>query len=150
MKFSAALLLAPLVAAMPSRHYIRTVNGTMPSTYANVDITEFTVRETLAGNTLQVTGIESVSFVINGDLVCSASPPSAAGYASSCEDPSSPFSFELLNSTMPSAFGLKIYKATSAFNGMYGTGDITTACRSGGGSIQICDQVSENTIVIGY
>lgn len=107
MKFT-AVLFAGLAAAIPTNR----VNGTAPdpSTYDNIDISSLNVRETLEGNTLKVTGIESVSFLLNTNVTCAADAPGTEGKVFPCG--STPYSFGLINGTT-TQFGLRIYKATS-------------------------------------
>lgn len=112
MQFAAALLLAPLAAALPTI-FNPAHNGTAPdpSTYENVDISSFSVLESIDVNTAQVTGIERVDFVINGNTTCSAEAPGTAGKVFGCAS-GSPYSFGLINGTT-SQFGLRLYKQTS-------------------------------------
>lgn len=119
MKFS-AVLFAGLAAAAPNkvvRDYnpvnpAHPINGTAPdpSTYDNIQITDLLVREQLNGNTLEVLGIELVSFTINSNITCEADSPGLDGKVFPCG--STPFSFGLVNGTVDD-FALRIYKATS-------------------------------------
>lgn len=117
MKFT-PILFAGLAAASPCSSSTKysppstQVNATAPdpSTYDNIQITDLLVRENLNGNTLQVLGIESVSFTINANVTCSADAPGTDGKVFGCG--STPYSFGLLNGTT-SDFALRIYKATS-------------------------------------
>lgn len=115
MKFS-PILFAGLAAATPCASKYTPpstqVNATAPdpSTYDNIQITDFLVREELNGNTLQVLGIESVSFTLNGNVTCEADAPGTEGKVFGCG--STAYSFGLINGTTED-FGLRIYKATS-------------------------------------
>ncbi|KAJ4417403.1 hypothetical protein N0V82_006170 [Gnomoniopsis sp. IMI 355080] len=146
MKFTAALLLAPLAAAAPTiinpAH-----NGTAPdpSTYENVNISGLSLRESINATTTKVLGIERVDFYINGNVSCSAVAPGTQGKVFGCDG--TPYSFGLVNGTT-SQFGLRLYKQTSPFAGWTGSGDVATYCRSGGGAVEICEQVTPSTIVI--
>lgn len=162
MKFTPILALAGLAAAVPCSEHSSSssssssntaaaytpssVNGTAPdpSTYENVDITDFSVREEYANSTT-VQSIESVYFVLNGNTTCQANDPGLDGTVFTCGETS--YRFGLINGT-ESDFALRIYKATSAFVGWYGVGDVPTYCHTGGGSVQQCNQIVETTIVI--
>lgn len=120
MKFTVTpLLVAGLVAASPcasTKPYTppsTLVNATAPdpSTYDNIQITDLLVREQLNGNTLQVLGIESVSFTLNSNVTCEADAPGLDGKVFGCGS-SGPYSFGLINGTTED-FALRIYKATS-------------------------------------
>lgn len=108
MKFTAAVLLAPLAAALPTiinpAH-----NGTAPdpSTYENVDVSSLSIREITNAT---ATGIERVDFYINGNVSCSAVSPGTQGKVFGCDGTS--YSFGLVNGTT-SQFGLRLYKQTS-------------------------------------
>lgn len=85
-----------------------------PSTYENVDISEFSVREQY-GNGSQILSsaeltIESVSFLINGNTTCAADSPGLEGTVFVCGD--TPYRFGLVNGT-ETEYGLRIYKQTS-------------------------------------
>lgn len=112
MKFTAALLLAPLAAAAPAAVSNPAHNGTAPdpSTYENVDITSLYISETLS-STLAVLSIDRVDFVINGNTTCGAANPGLQGDVFGC-DGDSPYSFGLINGTT-SEFALRIYKQTA-------------------------------------
>lgn len=118
MKFT-PLIFAGLAAAVPctstgSKYSPPStqVNATAPdpSTYDNINISDLLIREQLNGNTLQVTGIELVSFTINSNVTCEADSPGTQGKVFGCG--STPYSFGLINGTT-SQYALNIYKATS-------------------------------------
>lgn len=117
MKFSPVLLLAGLAAAVPctssgASGISHSTNATAPdpSTYENVDITNFSVREQLANNTLTVQSIESVYFNVNGNTTCQASNPGLEGTVFVCGETA--YRFGLINGTT-TTFGLRLYKQTS-------------------------------------
>lgn len=113
MKFTAALLFAGLAAALPSSHgFQHSTNGTAPdpSSYENVDITEFSVREQLSNSSIAVESIASVYFVLNGNTTCSAENPGLEGAVFGCGE--TRYSFGLVNGT-DTDFALRIYKTTS-------------------------------------
>lgn len=111
MQFSPVLLFAGLVAAVPCTSTNPAHNGTAPdpSTYENVDITNFSVRETY-GNTSAVSDIESVSFTLNGNVTCTGNEPGLSGDVFPCGETF--YSFGLINGTT-TQFGLRVYKQTS-------------------------------------
>lgn len=107
-----ALFFAGLAAAAPSSLLATLTNGTAPdpSSYENVDITDFSVREQLAGSSLAVESIASVYFVLNGNTTCKAENPGLEGTVFGCGETN--YSFGLVNGT-DTDFALRIYKATS-------------------------------------
>lgn len=114
MKSTAALLLAPLAAALPTVAITNPAhNGTAPdpSTYENVNISGLSIRESIDATNAQVTGVERVDFLINGNVSCSAVAPGTSGSVFGC-DAGSAYSFGLVNGTT-SQYGLRIYKQTS-------------------------------------
>lgn len=118
MKFT-PVLFAGLAAAVPyAKHAVtdivnpaHSINGTAPnpSTYENVDITDFSVREEFA-NSSTVQSIASVYFVLNGNTTCRADSPGLEGIVFGCGE--TPYSFGLINGST-TTFGLRLYKATS-------------------------------------
>lgn len=111
---AAAAPFIPSQAGSPTHYHPSStqINATAPdpSTYENVDISSFSVREQMNVNTAQVVGIESVSFTLNSNVTCSAQSPGTLGVVFPCGSTS--YSFGLVNGTT-SQFGLRIYKATS-------------------------------------
>lgn len=101
MQLIAPLVLATCAAAMPTAQ-----QGPDPSTYENVDITDFTVTKAADGC------VQAVSFTINGVVKCSAETPGTEGKVSGCG--TTPYSFGLLPGGIPdSQYGLNLYKQTS-------------------------------------
>lgn len=162
MKFTMALLLAPLAAALPhanspqilpmrrstpshntlaARHdtnssglpppYL-TVPGHRPgpkfdhgnhhtnysgaaalhAQQTGVKVTDFLVRQTLDGNTMNVLGNELVSFKLNGNVTCEVDFPDPAPFTFPC-GMTGPYSFGMMPSNSSSSFGLRIFKGTT-------------------------------------
>lgn len=72
----------------------------------NVDISNFSVEQKLAGNTANVESIAAVSFDIQGNITCSADSPGTSGTVFLCG--SSPYRFGLVNGTS-SQYALRVY-----------------------------------------
>ncbi|KAK7192591.1 hypothetical protein DPSP01_006530 [Paraphaeosphaeria sporulosa] len=116
-----------------------------PSTYDNVDITDFYLRKN--------PGIQNAGFTLsgnNGTVQCEIgaveSLPSAVEV---CGD--SKYRFGLIEATSTGAeVGLRLYRETGPAVGLTGEGDVPTYCHAGGAGAEdfVCQQVSALTIVI--
>lgn len=116
-----------------------------PSTYDNIDITDFTLRKN--------DGIQGASFTLsgsNGTAPCSiGAVPSLPSAVEKCGD--SLYRFGLIEATSQGAeVGLRLYREFGPGVGFTGEGDVPTYCHAGGNGIddQVCQQVTALTIVI--
>lgn len=106
MQLTAVLVLAQLAAAMAApQNSAHAGTAPDPSTYENIDVTNFSLVETPASE------VSVVTFTINGAIQCSAPEPGTEGKVFGCGDAS--YSFGLLDVTDKAQYGLNIYKQTS-------------------------------------
>lgn len=114
-----------------------------PSTYENIDITDFFVRKN--------NGVQNASFKLTGknatDLECTIGATGLPSKVVTCGDSDYRFGLTKGDTT---EFGLAIYHQTSPFAGLYAIGDAPTYCHAGGNGQDdfVCQQTGPTTIVI--
>lgn len=160
---------APLPAGLVYRRGQTYPNSTVVARHQSMsaEVTNLSVQEKLAGNTLNVESITSVYFNLNGNITCTAQNPGTDGAVFPCG--STPYSFGLLEGSS-SDFALELYHAADAsyVPVLYsystceadiddstthsGKGDVPTYCHASGssdaGSYEICYQVSPSTDIM--
>lgn len=110
MFFTPIIAMIGLAAAAPcASNPAHSTNATAPdpSTYENIDISDLSIREILEGNTLNVIGVESASFTLNGNLTCESDVIDLTGVVYGCAD-SSKYSFAVVNGSTTD-YALRIY-----------------------------------------
>lgn len=148
--FAAAALAAPTPQTSDCPNPAHCGTPPDPSTYENVDITDYTLRK-------NDSGIQSISFKLSGqngtDVPCSVS--AFSGFPSptvTCGSPAPDTGYRFI-AIEPKAEGdsdIAVYHQTAPFAGKWAEGSVPTYCRAGGQTADdfICTQVGAYTIVL--